>query len=103
MPPASMSATSPNGLTVERKRDQAIGIAQLADDPARGVGLDDVAAMDALLDPVAQLAGEDRGDHPATRPAERVAPGAGLRGGHGSDSGGHGRRWHPRIPRRLLR
>src|SRR4051794_8211798 len=42
------------------KRHDAVGVAQLVDDPARGVGLDDVAPVDALLDPVADMAHEDR-------------------------------------------
>ena len=42
------------------QRDEPVGIAELADEPAGGVGLDDVAAVDALLDAVADLADEDR-------------------------------------------
>ena len=44
---------------------QAVGVAELADDPAGDIGLDDVAAVDALLDAVTQVPGEDRGDDPA--------------------------------------
>ena len=40
--------------------DHPVRIAEDADELAAGVGLDDVAAVDALLDPVAELADEDR-------------------------------------------
>ena len=50
----------PERLDRRPERDDPVGVAQLADDPARRVGLHDVAAMDALLDAAAHLAGEDR-------------------------------------------
>ena len=49
-------------LDAAPKRDEAIRIAEPADEPAVDVDLDDVAAVDALLDPVANLADEDRRD-----------------------------------------
>src|SRR6476659_2421020 len=55
------------------QRDQPVGVTQLADDLAGGVGLDDVAAVDALLDAVADLASDDRRDHPAARSRPRRA------------------------------
>ena len=42
------------------KGDDPVGIAELVDDPAGGIGLDDVATVDALLDPVPEMAHEDR-------------------------------------------
>ena len=88
IPPASTSASSPNGLTVERRVTTPVGVAQLADDPARCVGLHDVAAMDALLDAAAELAGEDRRDDPAPPAAARrrtPRAGGGWHGGCGHD------------------
>ena len=83
----------PERLDRRAQRDQPVGVAELADDPARGVRLDDVAAVDALLDAVPELAGDDRRHHPATR-------GRARRSGFGGNGwGGH----DPRIPRRLLR
>ena len=79
----------PERLDRRAEGDQPVRVAELADDPAVGVGLDDVAAMDALLDPVAQVAGEDRGDDPAARGrACRGSPRAWLGRGTGS---GHDR------------
>ena len=69
----------------------AIRIAEAADQPAVDVDLDDVAAVDALLDPVADLADEDR------RRATAVGPAAGRRAGcpavavRGTGRGTHGR------------
>ena len=113
IPPASMSASSPNGLTVDRSVTTPVRVAELADDPARCVGLHDVAAMDALLDAVAQLAGEDRRDDPAAFPrrASTDAPTWGVAGtaAAGTIDGSPGRAAvrataaRARIPRRLLR
>ncbi len=50
----------PERLHGRAQRHDALGVAELADEPAVDVGLDDVAAVDALLDAVAQLAHEDR-------------------------------------------
>ena len=76
----------PERLDRRAQRDEPVGVAELADDPAGGVGLDDVAAMDALLDAVAELAGEDRGDGIRPRAAGRgwrIAVSAGTaRGRH---------------------
>src|SRR6478672_11223423 len=83
----------PERLDGRAQRDQPVRVTQLADDLAGGVGLDDVAAVDALLDAVADLASDDRRDHPAARSRPRRA------GLGGSGTGGH----DPRIPRRLLR
>ena len=69
-----------------------VRVAELADEPAADVRFDDVAAVDALLDAVAQLADEDR----------RLGTGASLRarpavpGRRALGSGGHA----ARIPRR---
>ena len=62
------------------------GSPSCADDPAGGVGLDDVAAVDALLDAVAQLADEDRRGDPATGVvrASTLEPGGGGSGAAGS-------------------
>jgi hypothetical protein len=49
----------PERLDAAPERDEAIRIAQLADHTAGRVHLDDVASVDALLDPVADLANED--------------------------------------------
>ena len=62
MPPASISASSAERLDRRAQGDDPVRVAELADEPAGGVDLDDVAAMDALLDPVADLADEDRRD-----------------------------------------
>ena len=51
----------PERLDGGTQRHHAIGIAKLADQPAAGVGLDDVPAVDALLDPVAQAGGRGPG------------------------------------------
>ena len=48
-----------------------VRVAELANQPAGGVDLDDVSAVDALLDPVADLPDEDRRDRPAA--ASRTA------------------------------
>ncbi len=72
--------------------DDPVRVAELADEPAADVRFDDVAAVDALLDAVAQLADEDR----------RLGTGASLRarpavpGRRALGSGGHA----ARIPRR---
>ena len=60
MPPASSRAIAPNGLTVERSVTRRSGSPRTRMSSPGRVGLDDVAAMDALLDPVAHLADEDR-------------------------------------------
>ena len=92
IPPASMSASSPNGLTVERRVTTRSGSPSCADDPAGGVGLDDVAAMDALLDAV-RGAGA-RGSAATIRPRRpRASPGAPRPGGRRRHGGsGHGAR-----------
>ena len=60
IPPASMSATRPNGLTVDRRVTTRSGSPTTPDDPAGRVDLHDVAPMLALDDPVADLADEHR-------------------------------------------
>ena len=60
MPPASISASRAERLDRRAEGDDPVGVAEDADELAGGVGLDDVAAMDALLDAVAELADEDR-------------------------------------------
>ena len=71
----------PNGLTQLAEGDEPIRVAEAADEPPVGVDLDDVAAVDALLDAVADLADEDRRDDPrpgaGALPAERGACAAG--------------------------
>ena len=78
--------------------DDLIGVAERADHPSVDVDLDDVAPVDALLDPVADLADEHRRHVPA-RAARRVGT---LRSGRGAvarlddegrteDLGGHDR------------
>ena len=61
IPPASMSGERAEGLDRRAQGDDPVRVAEDADELAAGVGLDDVAAVDALLDAVAQLADEDRG------------------------------------------
>ena len=80
----------PERLDRRAQRDKPVGIAQLADDPAGRVRLDDVTAMDALLDAVAHLSRDDRRHHPAAPSRPRRA-GLGRNGRSGHD---------PRIPRR---
>ena len=86
----------PERLDRRAQGDEPVGVAELADDPAGGVGLDDVAAVDALLDAVAELADEDRRRPSRPRAAERGSARGRWRAtaGAGTD---------PRIPRRLLR
>ena len=94
------------------QRHDAIRVPELADDPAGHVGLDDVAAMDALLDAVAEVPGEDRRCGPAPGggpgrwpPGSRAGWGGGCGHGRsvsGSDSAPSGA-GSARIPRRLLR
>src|SRR5467141_2308638 len=47
-------------LDAGAQRDDAVLVAERADRSALGVDLDDVPAMDALLDPVADLADDNR-------------------------------------------
>ena len=61
IPPASMSAISAERLDRGAQRDDPVRVAQDPDEPAGGVGFDDVAAVDALLDAVAQEPHQDRG------------------------------------------
>ena len=62
----------PERLDGRAERDQPVGVAEQADDPAGGVGLDDVAAVDALLDAVPELADEDRGGLARPRAGRRA-------------------------------
>ena len=89
------------------ERHEPVRVAELADEPAVDVRFDDVAAVDALLDAVAQLAHEDRGlGTGATLRARPAGPGrrALCRGGHsGEDTaqgsrGGAGRSGLPMAP-----
>ena len=67
--------------------DDPVRIAEDADELAVGVGLDDVAAVDALLDPVAELADEDRASRRCGGPPARAVVRRGrLRRGCGHDS-----------------
>ena len=69
--------------------DQAVGIAEPAEEPSVDVDLDDVAAVDALFDAVSNLADEDRRDNSGAGsrpPGDRTrcagaASGSGPRGG----------------------
>ena len=72
----------PERLDRRAQGDDPVRVAELADDPAGDVGLDDVAAMDALLDPVADLPDEDRRapSARATRHGRRDVPAAVRRG-----------------------
>ncbi len=85
----------------------AIRIAQAADEGAVDIDLDDVAAMNALLDPAAHLADEDRGRPPGRaggRGPGRARRRPGDRSGRGGRAGGplDGRHDHGRIARRSL-
>jgi hypothetical protein len=71
------------------QRNDAIRVAELADDAAGDVGLDDVAAVDALLDPIPDVAGKDRRHDPA-------AAGGARRSVRGSASGRGGGCGHDR-------
>src|SRR5688572_23080987 len=79
-----------------------VWVAELADEPATDVRFDDVPAVDALLDAVAQLADEDRrlgtGASLRTRPAV-----PGLRalggGGHSGEDTAQGSRGRARVVR----
>ncbi len=52
----------PERLDAAPEGDDAIWVPQPANQPTVDVGLDDVAAVNALLDPVADLANENRRD-----------------------------------------
>ena len=54
-------------LDAAAERHEAVRVTERPDHPAPGVDLDDVAAMDALLDSVADLPDEDRRHDPRTR------------------------------------
>ena len=77
------------------QRHDPVGVAELADEPAVDVRFDDVAAVDALLDPVAQLAHEDRRlGTGATLRARPAGPGRRAlgRGGHSREDTAEGSR-----------
>ncbi len=81
------------------QRDEPIGVAQDPDEAAGRIGLDDVAAMDALLDPVPQQADQDRRRLSLARAAWRGwSCGDAARVGSGWRSAGDGDTG-PRIPR----
>ena len=83
IPPASIRATTPNGLTQLRRFATRSGSPRPRIRRAVDIDLDDVAAVDALLDPAAHLADEDRG-----RPAGPGAPRGGrARRGDGAAAG----------------
>ena len=92
IPPASIRATTPNGLTQLRRVDDPVRVAEAADQPALDVDLDDVAAMDALLDRRCGPGGRGSGGTSAAVAAgarTRVAPSVARRGRRRDD----GRRW----------
>ena len=108
IPPASMSATTPNGLTVERRVTTRSGSPSRRISRPVDVRLDDVAAVDALLDAVAELADEDGRvrSRSVTGPCPTV-PGRALRGkGHIAEHTAHGEprrvvystRWGSMVP-----
>ena len=83
MPPASMQGHQAERLDRGAQGHEPVGVAELADEPAVRVGFDDVAAVDALLDPVAHLADEDRGLGPgAAGRARNARLRSWCRGGH---------------------
>ncbi len=90
----------PERLDGRAEGHEPVGIAELPDEPAVDVRFDDVAAVDALLDAVAQLADEHRGLGTGATLRARPA-GAGRRalggGGHSREDTAQGSRGRVRV------
>ena len=113
MPPASISASSPNGLTRRAERHDAIGVAELADDPARPTSVSTMsprwtlssmpsrrwrARIGAAVRPAGGGAASTNAPDAARRVRRVRARSIGLRYGSAAHDAGTAR-----IPRRLLR